>query len=132
MLSPREALRELRTGPVRQRLLLGLLSGLAAGFHAVAHLPAATDEQTVIGRARARRIGLYGMSTFRADKATEPPAKPRPRAIMMRMGAKPSIVRPDALRDQTRACDSRVQAQMLANGHNPSQCSAGVLRSRCA
>jgi GntR family transcriptional regulator / MocR family aminotransferase len=49
------------------------LSGLAAGFHAVAHLPPAADEQTVISQARARHVGVHGMSTYRADKATSPP-----------------------------------------------------------
>jgi GntR family transcriptional regulator/MocR family aminotransferase len=49
------------------------LSGLAAGFHAVAHLPAAADEQEVIAAARVRRVGLYGMSTYRSSRATTPP-----------------------------------------------------------
>jgi GntR family transcriptional regulator / MocR family aminotransferase len=49
------------------------LRGLAAGFHAVAHLPASTDEQTVIAGARARSVGLYGMSTYRANGSTRPP-----------------------------------------------------------
>jgi GntR family transcriptional regulator/MocR family aminotransferase len=49
------------------------LTGLAAGFHAVAHLPADTDEQSVIAAARSRSVGLYGMSTHRADHSTEPP-----------------------------------------------------------
>src|SRR6266545_3506940 len=39
------------------------LTGLAAGFHAVAHLPAGTAEQEVIQAARSRSVGLYGMST---------------------------------------------------------------------
>jgi GntR family transcriptional regulator / MocR family aminotransferase len=49
------------------------LSGLAAGFHAVAHLPEAADEQAVIAAARARSVGLYGMSTYRSTRATTPP-----------------------------------------------------------
>ncbi|MEU1007295.1 PLP-dependent aminotransferase family protein [Streptomyces sp. NPDC005890] len=49
------------------------LTGLAAGFHAVAHLPGGAVEQTVIDAARARRVGLYGMSAFRASPATGPP-----------------------------------------------------------
>ncbi|MFC9279057.1 PLP-dependent aminotransferase family protein [Streptomyces collinus] len=48
------------------------LTGLAAGFHAVAHLPDDADEPTVITAARARRVGLYGMSTCRASGSTEP------------------------------------------------------------
>ena len=49
------------------------ITGLAAGFHAIAHLPAHVDESTVIAAARARGIGLYGMSPQRADKLTDPP-----------------------------------------------------------
>jgi GntR family transcriptional regulator/MocR family aminotransferase len=49
------------------------LSGLAAGFHAVAHLAPGTDEETVVTRARARGVGLYGMSACRASGATDPP-----------------------------------------------------------
>jgi GntR family transcriptional regulator / MocR family aminotransferase len=48
------------------------LTGLAAGFHAVAHLPAGATEQGVIRAARARSVGLYGMSTYRADHSPEP------------------------------------------------------------
>jgi GntR family transcriptional regulator/MocR family aminotransferase len=49
------------------------LTGLAAGFHAVAHLPAAADERAVIAAARARLVGLYGMSQYRAAGTTVPP-----------------------------------------------------------
>jgi GntR family transcriptional regulator/MocR family aminotransferase len=49
-----------------------MLTGLAAGFHAVAHLPAGADEQQVIDRARAERVRLYGMSRYRSDFATTP------------------------------------------------------------
>jgi GntR family transcriptional regulator/MocR family aminotransferase len=49
------------------------LTGLAAGFHAVAHLPAAADEQAVVAAARERRVGLYGMRQFRAARAAGPP-----------------------------------------------------------
>jgi GntR family transcriptional regulator/MocR family aminotransferase len=48
------------------------LTGLAAGFHAVAHLPAGADEHAVVERARQRRVGLYGMSSYRAHHATTP------------------------------------------------------------
>jgi len=48
------------------------LTGLAAGFHAVAHLPAATAENDVIRAARSRSVGLYGMSTYRADHSPHP------------------------------------------------------------
>jgi GntR family transcriptional regulator/MocR family aminotransferase len=49
------------------------LTGLAAGFHAMAHLPAGTAEHDVIRAARSRSVGLYGMSTHRADHAPGPP-----------------------------------------------------------
>jgi GntR family transcriptional regulator/MocR family aminotransferase len=49
------------------------LTGLAAGFHAVAHLPAAADEQAVVAAARERRVGLYGMGGFRAAGVAGPP-----------------------------------------------------------
>jgi GntR family transcriptional regulator / MocR family aminotransferase len=49
------------------------VTGLAAGFHAVAHLPAGHGEREVIEAARARGVGLYGMSEFRADRAADPP-----------------------------------------------------------
>src|SRR5262249_31583811 len=49
------------------------LTGLAAGFHAVAHLPAGADEQAVVAAARERRVGLYGMGKFRAIPAAGPP-----------------------------------------------------------
>ncbi|MFI1365116.1 MocR-like pyridoxine biosynthesis transcription factor PdxR [Streptomyces griseochromogenes] len=49
------------------------LTGLDAGFHAVAHLPGGAGEETVIAAARARGVGLYGMSACRAAPAPEPP-----------------------------------------------------------
>src|SRR5215468_10136602 len=49
------------------------LTGLAAGFHAVAHLPDAADEQAVVAAARERRVGLYGMGGFRAAGSAGPP-----------------------------------------------------------
>ena len=48
------------------------LTGLAAGFHAVAHLPGGADEHLVIDQARERGVGLYGMSPQRFDHATDP------------------------------------------------------------
>jgi GntR family transcriptional regulator/MocR family aminotransferase len=48
------------------------LSGLAAGFHAVAHLPAGRSELAVIRAARSRSVGLYGMSVQRADQSLVP------------------------------------------------------------
>ena len=49
------------------------LSGLAAGFHAVAHLPGSADEQAVVSAARQRQVGLYGMGAQRAAPAGAPP-----------------------------------------------------------
>jgi len=49
------------------------LTGLAAGFHAVAHLPAAADEDAVVAQARRRGVGLYGMRAFRAVGGDAPP-----------------------------------------------------------
>jgi len=51
------------------------LTGLAAGFHAVAPLPAGADEAAVTAAARERRVGLYGISDYRGTAAaTAPPA----------------------------------------------------------
>jgi GntR family transcriptional regulator/MocR family aminotransferase len=48
------------------------LTGLAAGFHAVAHLPDGVDEPHVVAEAARRGVRLYGMSAFRADGAATP------------------------------------------------------------
>jgi GntR family transcriptional regulator/MocR family aminotransferase len=50
------------------------LTGLAAGFHAVAPLPAGADEAAVIAAAGERRVGLYGIGAYRgtADPAAPP------------------------------------------------------------
>lgn len=49
------------------------LTGLAAGLHAVAHLPCGADEPGVVREAMARSIGLHGMSHYRMDASTHPP-----------------------------------------------------------
>jgi GntR family transcriptional regulator / MocR family aminotransferase len=49
------------------------LTGLAAGFHAVAHLPAGAGEQAVVAAAHKRRVGLYAMGSFRSPQAAGPP-----------------------------------------------------------
>ncbi|MET0233037.1 MAG: PLP-dependent aminotransferase family protein [Kibdelosporangium sp.] len=41
------------------------VSGLAAGFHAVLHLPDGADESRVIAQARQRGVELYGMAEMR-------------------------------------------------------------------
>jgi GntR family transcriptional regulator/MocR family aminotransferase len=50
------------------------LTGLAAGFHAVAPLPASADEAAVIAAARERRVGLYGIGAYRGR--ADPDASP--------------------------------------------------------
>jgi GntR family transcriptional regulator / MocR family aminotransferase len=49
------------------------LTGLAAGFHAVAHLRASADEQAVVAAARERLVGLYGISRYRASGVAAAP-----------------------------------------------------------
>ena len=49
------------------------LTGLAAGFHAVAHLPEGADEDAVVAQALRRSVGLYGMQPFRAARVPAPP-----------------------------------------------------------
>jgi GntR family transcriptional regulator/MocR family aminotransferase len=49
------------------------LTGLSAGFHAVARLPEGADEAAVTTAARERSVGLYGMSRYRMNGAFEPP-----------------------------------------------------------
>ncbi len=49
------------------------LEGLAAGFHAVAQLLPAADEQAIIGEAWERSIGLYGMRSYRPSGHGGPP-----------------------------------------------------------
>ena len=41
------------------------VTGLAAGFHAVLHLPAGADEAEVVEEAAARGVGLYGIAPMR-------------------------------------------------------------------
>ncbi len=49
------------------------LTGLAAGFHAVAHLPDTADEQAVVTAARQRSVGLYAMGPQRTTATGAPP-----------------------------------------------------------
>ena len=49
------------------------LTGLAAGFHAVLHLPAHADEAHVVAAAADRGVGLYGMSSYRTSRSPDPP-----------------------------------------------------------
>jgi GntR family transcriptional regulator/MocR family aminotransferase len=50
------------------------LTGLAAGFHAVAPLPPGASEQEVIAAARARRVGLHGIGDYRGNPDSSAPA----------------------------------------------------------
>ncbi len=50
-----------------------VLSGLDAGFHAVAHLPDGADEQAIVEQARTRSIGLHGISSYRPSGRGGPP-----------------------------------------------------------
>ncbi len=51
------------------------LTGLAAGFQAVAPLPPGADETAVIAAARERRVGLHGIGDYRGNPdPTAPPA----------------------------------------------------------
>jgi GntR family transcriptional regulator / MocR family aminotransferase len=51
------------------------LTGLVAGFQALAPLPPGADEAAVIAAARARGVGLHGLGDFRGDPdAAAPPA----------------------------------------------------------
>ena len=49
------------------------LSGLNAGFHAVAHLPRKADEGAIVELARERSVGLHGMSSYRPGGGSGPP-----------------------------------------------------------
>ena len=49
------------------------LTGLAAGFHAVAHLPDSVDERALVAAAADRGVGLEGMSNFRVSGSAAPP-----------------------------------------------------------
>jgi GntR family transcriptional regulator/MocR family aminotransferase len=57
------------------------LTGLAAGFHAVAPLPPGADEAAVIAAARERRVGLHGIGAYRGA-----PAAGAPSALVMGFG----------------------------------------------
>jgi GntR family transcriptional regulator / MocR family aminotransferase len=50
------------------------LAGLAAGLQALAPLGPGADEAAIIAAARARRVGLYGISEYCARPEAAPPA----------------------------------------------------------
>jgi GntR family transcriptional regulator / MocR family aminotransferase len=49
------------------------LTGLAAGFHAVAHLPDGADVDAIVAEARTRGVGLYSMGVNRSTRSADPP-----------------------------------------------------------
>ncbi|WP_020640388.1 PLP-dependent aminotransferase family protein [Amycolatopsis balhimycina] len=49
------------------------VTGLAAGFHAILHLPPGTDEARVIEQARQRGVGLYGLAPLHHAPGPRPP-----------------------------------------------------------
>jgi len=49
------------------------LTGLAAGFHAVAPLPPGAGETAVLAAARERRVGLHGVGAYRGNPDTAAP-----------------------------------------------------------
>jgi GntR family transcriptional regulator/MocR family aminotransferase len=49
------------------------VSGLAAGFHAVVHLPEGVEESGFVAAARARGLGLGAMSRYSAADVPGPP-----------------------------------------------------------
>jgi GntR family transcriptional regulator/MocR family aminotransferase len=57
------------------------LTGLAAGFQAVAPLPPGASETAVIAAARDRRVGLHGIAGYRGD-----PGRAAPPALVMGFG----------------------------------------------
>ena len=57
------------------------LTGLAAGFQALAPLPSGADETAVIAAARERRVGLHGIGAYRGNP--DPAAPP---ALVMGFG----------------------------------------------
>jgi GntR family transcriptional regulator / MocR family aminotransferase len=61
------------------------VSGIAAGLHLVAHLPAGADERAVVEAARARGVGLQGLAEHRL--------LPGPPALLLGYGriAEPTI-----------------------------------------
>ncbi len=49
------------------------LSGLAAGFHVVAHLPEHIDEASLVAAARERSVAVYAMQDWRTSTVDAPP-----------------------------------------------------------
>jgi GntR family transcriptional regulator/MocR family aminotransferase len=69
------------TGAFARHAPLVRLTGLAAGFHAVAPLPPGTAETAVIAAARERRVGLHGIGDYRGH-----PERAAPPALVLGFG----------------------------------------------
>jgi len=50
------------------------IGGVAAGLHLMLHLPAGTDERTVVAAAATRSIHVFGASRYRARPRETAPA----------------------------------------------------------
>ncbi len=75
------------------------VTGLAAGFHAVLHLPDGADEAGVVARAAGRGVALYGMARLRSTPGPHPPqlvlgfGDTRPSAIRAGIAAVADLLR---------------------------------------
>ncbi len=69
--------REILVASRSRRLPQLSMTGLAAGFHAVLHLPPDTDEARFVADAAERGVGLYGMAALQHRTTT-----PSPRLIL--------------------------------------------------
>ena len=67
--------REVLTQALAEHAPAVTLTGLAAGFHAVAHLPSPLSEAAVVEAARERAVLLYGMSMYRWSSLASEPAQ---------------------------------------------------------
>jgi GntR family transcriptional regulator / MocR family aminotransferase len=65
--------RDVLVGALKRHAPQVELGGLAAGFHAVAHLPDHVEEKELIQAAAERSLGLHPMSRHRMDGAASPP-----------------------------------------------------------
>ncbi|MDN5858798.1 MAG: PLP-dependent aminotransferase family protein [Pseudonocardia sp.] len=66
------ARREALVDELRTRAPAVGITGLAAGFHAVAHLPDGVSEADVVAGAAARSVGVPAMSAYRSDRSPDP------------------------------------------------------------
>jgi GntR family transcriptional regulator / MocR family aminotransferase len=69
-----QARRDALAGSLAQLAPQVTLTGIAAGIQAIANLPEGVDEQALVAAAAERDVGLYGMSAYRSDPTSGPPA----------------------------------------------------------